>query len=469
MTAASSFDVFAAPLAGVNLIEASAGTGKTWNICGLYLRLLVECNLEVRQILVVTFTNAATAELRERVRRRIVETLDYLRARGPQNGDPFVEKLVDGFELRGIAKDAMVVRLDLALKTFDEAAIFTIHGFCQRALADTPLAAGEPFELELLPDDREMHLEVARDFWRRHVAGGDCPPALAGYLARKKDNPEVFARLLRNRSGKPLARLVWPDDIDRTPDLGTGALQAAFEAARTAWTTSHEDIMQVLRAGRPGLNQNSYKAPALEKAFVDWDTYLAAGDPLADLAADGLKLDLCRASRLSAATTKKSGVTPTHAFCDRADHLFAARDGLEAELVLARLRLLRTLLDEGIDMLRRRKRDQRVLAYDDILFNLHEALHGAGDGEALAASLRGRFPAALIDEFQDTDPVQFGIFRAIYGGGEAPLFLVGDPKQAIYSFRNADLHTYLAGACAGLGRPHVGGKPALDGAGSSTR
>ncbi len=442
MNSAVPFDVFASPLEGINLIEASAGTGKTWNICGLYLRLLVERRLEVRDILVVTFTNAATAELRERVRRRIRETLDYLCARGPESNDPFVSSLVTSFETAGIDREDITLPLELALQTFDEASIFTIHGFCQRALADTPFTAAEPFEMELLPDDRDMHLDVARDFWRRHVAGGECVPALAGYLARRNDTPEGFAEFLRRRSGKPLARLVWPDGIDHAAQLDTRALEGFFDAARATWQASREDIVQALRGARPGLHQNSYKPHALEKAFLDWDAYFAAGDPLADLAADGLKLDLCRASRLKACTRKRE-ITPTHVFCDSADALFAARDTLDASLALARLRLIRTLLEEGVETLRQRKRDQRVLGYDDILLNLHEALHQARDGAALAASLRARFPAALIDEFQDTDPVQFGIFRTIYGTGPAPLFLVGDPKQAIYSFRNADLHTYL--------------------------
>ena len=127
-------DVFTCPLAGVRQIEASAGTGKTWNICGLYLRLLLERGLDVQHILVVTFTNAATAELRERIRQRIVDTLAWLEpARGfaAGAGDPFVPRLVGTLrERQGLDDETMVARLDLALATFDEASIFTIHGFC---------------------------------------------------------------------------------------------------------------------------------------------------------------------------------------------------------------------------------------------------------------------------------------------------------------------------------------------------
>ena len=137
------------PARGIRQIEASAGTGKTWNICGLYLRLLLERRLEVQRILVVTFTNAATAELRERIRQRIVDTLAWLHAEQagepPAGGDDFVERLIRSARDRhGLQTDDMLARLELALATFDEAAIFTIHGFCQRALADTPFTAQMP-------------------------------------------------------------------------------------------------------------------------------------------------------------------------------------------------------------------------------------------------------------------------------------------------------------------------------------
>src|SRR4051794_11327608 len=112
------FDVFTAPLDEVNLIEASAGTGKTWNICAVYMRLLMERNLPVSQILVVTFTNSATAELRERVRGRVLETLRYISGTGPVSHDPFVPRLVASAERAGVATPDMIARLELALQSF---------------------------------------------------------------------------------------------------------------------------------------------------------------------------------------------------------------------------------------------------------------------------------------------------------------------------------------------------------------
>ena len=439
----TALDVFRCPLDGISLIEASAGTGKTWNICGLYMRLLLERQLEVQQILVVTFTNAATAELRERIRSRIAETLACLRASGPIAADPFVGTLLETLRSQhGLDDAAMALRLDQALQTFDEASIFTIHGFCQRALGDTPFTAGMPMSLELLTNDSEMRLEVVHDFWRRHLSGGALPSALASHLLNRKDSPDTYAKLLKRQLAKPLSRVIWPAEIDRATSVDTSDLAAAHAAARSVWQRERDAIVRCVTEALPRLNGTSYKPDSVAKAAASWDVLMASGDPLA--AAGKLeKLDLLRQSTL-AAKAKKNQAPPQHPFFEQAEVLLALRETVSQALALARMRLVRELLTSGPPELRRAKRERRVIAFDDMLYNVYERLTG-GDCPWLAGALKTRFPAALIDEFQDTDPLQFAIFKAIYGsnGTTSSLFLVGDPKQAIYSFRNADLHTYL--------------------------
>ena len=179
----AALDVFSAELSGCTLVEASAGTGKTWAICGLVLRLLLEAQLPVQQVLVVTFTKAATAELKDRIRSRIDQALQWLRqgtATAP-DADPFIDTLLASQRARGLDDETMARLLDLALQNFDEAAIFTIHAWCQRALGDTPLAAGLPLQQALQADDSPLRLQVAQDFWRRHIAtpvDGGLPPLL---------------------------------------------------------------------------------------------------------------------------------------------------------------------------------------------------------------------------------------------------------------------------------------------------
>lgn len=478
MSTAPELDVFSCPLDGIRLVEASAGTGKTWNICGLYLRLLLERELPVESLLVVTFTKAATAELSGRIRERIVETLQVLEGGAP-GPDPFVPQLLAHLAAAGHTEEQIATRLRLALQTFDEAAIFTIHGFCQRALADTPFAAGLPYELELVEDDRALRLEATQDFWRRELAGGGLPALLAAHLLQSGDSPEAWAEMLKRHMARPCARPQWDAQTDEdevaadasasaAPEAaingaegagatGVGArlaadearLQAAYAAARAAASTLDAAVTAV-EAALDGLNGTSYKPDLVARAARQWADWLASGDALHPLPADkDDKRALLTADTLASKTTaagRKSAIAPPrHAFFELAGELLAARTTVDAQCANARLRLLRRFVEHTTVELRRRKREHRQIAFDDILWNAHRALHD-GDQAWLAAALHARYPVALIDEFQDTDPLQFGIFDHIYRaeGRHGALFLVGDPKQAIYSFRSADLFTYLA-------------------------
>ena len=436
--APAALDVFACPLAGVNLIEASAGTGKTWTICGLYLRLLLEEKFSVQQILVVTFTNTATAELRERIRTRLLELLEFLNGATSRATDPFIRTLADDLLQReGTSKQDLTARLELALHSFDEAAIFTIHGFCQRALADNPFAAGLPMRTELVESDRDLLMEAVYDFWRRHIANESMTPELARYLQAKQDSPDVYAALLKRHLAKPLAHHLWPAALN-DPPMTAAVLHQPYQAARTHWLTHKAHVTALLEASLSSLNGNTYKTQSLIDAAAHWDALCRDEDPLAAI---GEKAHLFSDSEL-AAKTKKKCTTPSHAFFTHAGTYLALRKQLQRSLFLTRCRLLKRLFEEGSAQLRTLKRSQAVVAFDDMLANLHERLQHP-DYPWLATSIRTRFPAALIDEFQDTDPLQLAIFRKIYDSGASPVFLVGDPKQAIYSFRHADLHSYL--------------------------
>ena len=157
------FDPLKTPLEGANLIEASAGTGKTYTITGLFLRLLLEKHLAVHQILVVTFTEAATEELKDRIRSRIREAIDAFSA--GKSKDHFLDQLVG----QHASADKALPLLREALRTFDEASIFTIHGFCRRMLHENAFESGSLFDTELVTDPSAMIQESVDDFWRRHL------------------------------------------------------------------------------------------------------------------------------------------------------------------------------------------------------------------------------------------------------------------------------------------------------------
>ncbi|MDH1055940.1 exodeoxyribonuclease V subunit beta [Aquipseudomonas alcaligenes] len=412
------------PFTGRSLIEASAGTGKTWTLTALYARLLLERELSVGQILVVTYTTAATAELRERIRARLAELLALYE--GGSSTDAFLVELH-----RRHPGEAARRRLLLAVHGFDEAAIFTIHGFCQRALQDSAFEAGGDFDAELTQDDREVLDALLGDAWRHVLAGAD--PAWARYLAKQKVTPATLRQALRSHLGKLYLRV---EPREAVGEAELNAASAAWQAAAQLWRAEGYAWVEVLRE-HGGLSQSTHKAAKLPLWSAELDAYFA--DPAALFEApDGLA-KLGAAALLKA--TKKGHDAPHSAVAEALDVLGAA---LESALPAGRQKLIALqveLLDRLNVELPQRKAAQRLLAFDDLLNNLNEALQGAA-GDDLAARLREQYPLALIDEFQDTDPIQYAIFDRVYRDG-GDLCFVGDPKQAIYAFRGADLATYL--------------------------
>jgi exodeoxyribonuclease V beta subunit len=182
------FNLLTAPLAGSNLIEASAGTGKTYNIEGLFIRLVVEMELPIDQILVLTFTNAATEELKIRIRNKLVQARDAFAAGGQT--DPLVESLVKTYPDRKAARD----RLHDALIDFDQAAIYTIHGFCQRIIHENAFETQSLFDTELVSNQSGLLQEVVDDFWRQTFYASE--PEWIGFALSEVKNPEYFVRLL---------------------------------------------------------------------------------------------------------------------------------------------------------------------------------------------------------------------------------------------------------------------------------
>jgi exodeoxyribonuclease V beta subunit len=441
--AAAELDAFACPLDGIALIEASAGTGKTWNICALYLRQVLEKDLPVGRVLVVTFTRAATAELATRIRERLAAVLWALDG-GKDGDDPFITRLLAAARGAGVGDEDIRRRLRNALEEFGEAAIFTIHGFCQRILTDAPFTAGLPYVFEVGEDDSDLRLEVTRDFWRQEVAA--CDAALAECLLAHRDSPENWARWLKEARARPLARVLWDEAAADGAEAAAdeAALAAAYEAARFVW--DGDGVMAALEAALEGLNKSSYRRGAIQTAARQWAQWMEAGEARFPLPAEYGRLSLFTPERLKITRDgQKRGIAPpAHPFFAAARDVLDARMGFDDRLESARLRLLRRFIEGAGEVLRRRKRAERRVCFDDILLDAHEALASGGRAE-LAAALHARYPAALIDEFQDTDPLQLQIFQRIYDseGRHGSLFLVGDPKQAIYSFRGADIHTYL--------------------------
>ncbi|CAL1240245.1 exodeoxyribonuclease V subunit beta [Candidatus Methylocalor cossyra] len=429
------FDLYRTELAGLHLVEASAGTGKTWTISGLYARLILEQGLGVEQILVVTYTKAATAELRDRIRRRLRD-LVLAFEQGAAGQDEFCRAMLERHcgERRAVA----IARLTRAIGGFDQAAVFTIHGFCQRLLSDSAFEAGSDFECEVLPDQTDLLREIVEDFWRREVYHAS--PLWAAYLARHRQAPPLWLREIENQVGKPFLTVLGAEEPSELPELEARWWREVDRAAQ--FWHRHKDAIDALLRDFRGFKANRIQPGTLRDWLAEVDRFFACW-PFAPTEVYELPECLSRlGSAALAAAVKKDFDPPRHAFFDHCQELATLAAALDAAYA-ARLRALKPrLLRFCNEELARRKAQSGQFSYDDLLNHLAAALEG-DQGEALAETIRRRYRAALIDEFQDTDPVQYRIFRTVYGDGRLPVFWVGDPKQAIYGFRGADLFSYL--------------------------
>ncbi|MFZ4437235.1 MAG: exodeoxyribonuclease V subunit beta [Syntrophales bacterium] len=429
------FDLANTPLAKTNLIEAGAGTGKTYAIAGLYVRLLIESALPVKEILVVTYTVAATDELKDRIRRRVRDAQGAFQS--GQGTDDFISALLAKYpqpEQRAQAAE----RLTRAMRDFDEAAIYTIHGFCQRVLRENAFESGELFDTELITDDQQIRLEIVEDFWRSHFY--ETAPEVAAYALEQKQSPESLLRFLGNRAFLPEWRIV--PEIE-PPDNGererlVDALRRELSTLQAGWPTFRNEVSTRLTDSALKANIYGSRVPGL---IAEMDLYLAGEKPSLFPFAG---LEKFTASKI-AASIRKGTTSPEHPVFELCRTIWELSTQLKAFLDRHLLFLKRELIRVMMEELPRKKQERNVQYFDDLLLRLRRALLKPG-GEGLTEAIRRRYRAALIDEFQDTDPVQYAIFSTIFRTEGNILFLIGDPKQAIYSFRGADIFAYLTAA-----------------------
>ncbi|MDP2507100.1 exodeoxyribonuclease V subunit beta [Oceanobacter sp. 3_MG-2023] len=461
-------DISTFPLLGQSLIEASAGTGKTYTIASLYSRLLIGHHtglgqLSCDQVLVVTFTNAATEELRGRIRERIRHNFeDVVRLRG---GQP-VDDALFGQWLAQLALDdeglqRLATWLQANLARMDDASIFTIHGFCQRMLKQFAFDTGVMFSAELVLDADQYLRQACEDVWRRGLYHQQI--LAVEWLSAVFPTPADLMSTVRHWFARPDARFI-PSPTSGQVLLPEDWQDASrcFEQVGELWQQlGDQHILELLQSG--DLNGNSYRKGSVPGWIRSISQYFSGHfsfnvpDKLGHFGTEMLR-----------AKTKKNGTTPEHPLFDQIQQLLDTLQPYLTQLDQLRSVLPVVWFEEVKARYITLLEQAGAMSPDDLLRLLDVALQGPM-GQALAEQIRSLYPVALIDEFQDTDPLQYRIFATIYpaesdsaeesqeykapvsgndraassGSTRWGLTAIGDPKQAIYAFRGADIFTYI--------------------------
>lgn len=421
------------PLHGQRLIEASAGTGKTYTIAGLYLRLLLGHGdngsaysqaLSVEQILVVTFTEAATQELRERIRNRIYQArLAFSQSKlGHFETDDFTQALLDDVEDHPRAAQLLLQ----AQRQMDDAAIYTIHGFCQRMLTQNAFESGSLFNHEFITDETALRERAVADFWRQEFYPLD--KSLVYLVRQQWASPQKLLTDIESYLSGPLMAIIAPK---MTEDLVLWHQQnqEKINKVKNDWLKCVGEIEALIK--NSGVCKKTYKknsVPNWLAQITDW-----ALQQTQDYI---LPQNVERFSKSVLENKTAKGTVPTHKIFDDIECLIADVPNLKSMLQAHAIVQVRALLEKE-------KRRFAWLCFDDLLSQLALALQNDKQG-ILAQRIRTLYPIAMIDEFQDTDAQQYQIFSDIYqDNDDCGLIMIGDPKQAIYAFRGADIFTYI--------------------------
>jgi exodeoxyribonuclease V beta subunit len=449
-------DLNTLPLEGYALIEASAGTGKTYTLVNVCLRLLLETPpgrerpYYIEEILMVTFTEAATQELGDRLRKNLKQALKAF-----SEPDSPADALLTALRQR-LPQDLSIHALHRALRDIDLARISTIHAFCQQTLARHALRSQSPFQVELLEDQSHYLLQAIEDYWRNSLYPAD--PLWAQQILEQGWSPECLMNTIRPWVDIPDLEVL-PAVPDHSPELVTvrhlqATVTQTFQAVQSQWKAERDTIIACLERGTHELNGNSYRFKNATDWYDDVDQFLSG---TAKIATDTTYLRQFRSSKLNNSVKKNCvpSIANSHPFFAQVESLYQASETLRQTQQQFLLRWQHQLGKEVQHRLAQGKRHRNQRSLHDLLKDLAQALADQESGPRLAQAIHQELPVALIDEFQDTDPLQYAIFSTLYRGYPADhpghlrhtpqgtLYLIGDPKQSIYGFRGADLNTYL--------------------------
>lgn len=440
------------PLNQISLIEASAGTGKTYTIGSLYLRLLLKAGennfsrpLNVEEILVVTFTEMATEELKKKIRERITDAINKLTAfaktqdKSAFKNDEFLTALCDNLDIF-----EAIHRLKLAEQNMDLAAIYTIHGFCRRMLMQYAFHSGIHFNLELIKDQSDLLVRFANEFWREHFYPLDFDTA--AFITRELKSPNNVLNVLRSYLNLKLNVTLETAGLLQLPLESLfqkiAERQSILTKIKQIWLENESEIQsfiaQELKDKR--LNGNKYSSKNLPNYYKNVNAW--AKSATTSSVSEDIKKCFTQSAVNNNATKNK--IPYRLAVLEKLNELIDEFNQTLSTDLLRKL-ILYHYCQELQEKLLEYKCNHQEKSFDDLLRLFCEALQGA-QGDELAEMIRFQYPFAMIDEFQDTDSQQYAIFSKIYRDNpekNTGFIMIGDPKQAIYRFRGADIFTYL--------------------------
>lgn len=431
-------DVVALPLQGRHLIEASAGTGKTFNITRLYLRLLLEKALTVQQILVMTFTNAATQEIRGRIAQSLREAQGIWRklAKGENIDD--LDLFYRDLYQRCPGEQHLAL-IEAALLELDDASVFTIHGFCNRVLSLLSFSTGAPMNLSLATETSDLYEQAAMD-WVRLQSHDD--NAYLHLCEMGWHDPLV----LLNTFGAAIRSGIAPTVLNED-DISADS-QSAMALLEQHYLPLKQQVVDSLFVHKTMLFDalvNPQKGTKRDERESEW-TQLVAWLECAQLTMPPKAVGMfINGNRYRGNTEIKTIFEPLKTLKSAIENEVKSHDEMTAKRkqMLPALELVKQGVEFIRDHVAAQKQQLGIVDFDDLIAQLHEKLQS--DDGSLTNQLRQLYPVAMVDEFQDTDKAQYEILAALYPPSHSKhvLLMIGDPKQAIYGFRGGDIFTYL--------------------------
>ena len=418
-----------------NIIEASAGTGKTYSIECLFLKFILECDFDIDSILIITFTNRATDELKERLNKRLKISLDYLKGNvAHDQNDPMHRylhsldrnDLTINVDLKGqspfMSKNILI--LENALNNFDEAAIHTIHSFCDRLLLEFPFESGTTFNRELYGEDDYYVKLTVEDFWRNEVfsltaeAYNKIKELSRKYNYLKLDLDKLITLATEVVRYPDFKRKILPE-IDCDSEENTLNKLRSLKKEKIALKEMfNNDTVQL-----KNLHLESDIFEYLEDFVFNDDVIIFNLPETSKITLDDLKVKHPIFQKISDISAEAIPLIDKIGF---------------NTLIYFRIKLLK-VIDKRIDHI---KEINNEITYSDQLKDLYNAVI-IKDNSKLLEKIRKKYNALVVDEFQDTDLLQYSILKHIFYDTDKFVFFIGDPKQSIYKFRGADIYVYL--------------------------